>query len=254
LGFTSCLRGTRDLLFSRLTYDGKPFTSFADFALTTYGRTIAEPFLLNYSEKLWGRPCEDLSPAISGKRLEGLNVRTFLLEALRGKRAKTKHLDGTFYYPKGGIGGIADRMTRSVNPEIFQWRCPVTEINHYDSQITSMVAGDKVWPVNELLITFSLPRLVTLLNPAPPLEILELAAGLRTRHVVLVALFLNGAPLTTNASLYFPERRFIFTRVYEPLNRCRTMAPSGSTSLVAEIPPANQTSRKMAFGKWMMSR
>lgn len=54
-----------------------PGNSFESFALNTYGRTISERFLLNYSAKLWGRPCRELSPRISGKRLEGLNLKTF---------------------------------------------------------------------------------------------------------------------------------------------------------------------------------
>ena len=42
--------------------------------------------------------------------------------------------------------------------------------------------------------------------------------------------------MTPNASIYFPELRFPFTRLCEPRNRSTSMAPPGKTSLVAELP------------------
>ena len=49
-------------------------------------------------------------------------------------------------------------------------------------------------------------------------------------------MFIDRAGITANASIYFPDANYPFTRVYEPRNRSRWMAPSGKTSLVAEIP------------------
>ena len=76
--------------------------NFENFALHTYGKNVDDNFLLNYSEKLWGLPCNRLSPNIAGKRMKGLNLRTFLTEAILGRIAKTEHSDGSFYYPKWG--------------------------------------------------------------------------------------------------------------------------------------------------------
>ena len=84
--------------------------SFQDLAIRLYGSAIASWFLLGYSEKLWGLPCSRLSPAVAGRRINGLGVRTFLIEALLGRRSKTRHLDGAFYYPIEGYGAIAERL------------------------------------------------------------------------------------------------------------------------------------------------
>jgi protoporphyrinogen oxidase len=56
---------------------------FREMALDSYGPTLAELFLLNYTEKLWGTDAARLSPRVAGDRLEGLDLQTFVLEAFR---------------------------------------------------------------------------------------------------------------------------------------------------------------------------
>ena len=55
LGPGFCLRAAREVMVSRLT-PGKSDETFADYATRLYGGTIASTFLLNYTEKLFGRP------------------------------------------------------------------------------------------------------------------------------------------------------------------------------------------------------
>lgn len=74
------------------------------------------------------------------------------------------------------------------------------------------------------------------LDPKPPASVAAAVNRLRFRQVVLVALFIDRPSLTDAATVYFPDRRFEFTRICEPRNRCPSMAPEGQTSLVAEIP------------------
>ena len=39
-----------------------------------------------------------------------------------------------------------------------------------------------------------------------------------------------------NASIYFPDSNFPFSRIYEPKNRSKAMAPKGKTCIVIEVP------------------
>lgn len=236
LGFLTCMRGAFSLFRERMLNNSRPLQSFADFSIRAYGQVVADRFLLNYSEKLWGLPCDQLSPVISGKRLEGLNLKTFFVETLLGKKAKTKHLDGSFWYPNGGIGRIADRLADSLDPQSIQLDSSLTSVRHDGHRITEITVNGHHHPVEHLLCTFPLTRLLTMLDPQPPTDILSLAQKLQTRNVILVALFLDKSEISTNASIYFPESHYPFTRIYEPKNRCQTMAPFGETSLVAEIP------------------
>lgn len=211
--------------------------SFLDFAVRTYGRDIASRFLLSYSEKLWGAPCERLSPQICGTRLKGLGLKSLVVEALLGKRAKTQHLDGAFYYPRQGYGRIVERLAEECGSDNIRLNSRITGIFHSNAVIRAVETNGRVRvPVEQLVSTLPLGLTLQLLRPAPPEFALQATRGLRYRNVVLVAIFLQKDQITPNGSVYFPDSTIPFTRVYEPKNRSVEMCPPGCTSLVAEIP------------------
>ncbi|MEM7793018.1 MAG: FAD-dependent oxidoreductase [Cyanobacteria bacterium P01_C01_bin.118] len=212
--------------------------SFESLALHRYGRSISEKFLLNYSEKLWGLPCHLLSPNISGKRLKGLDLKTFLIEATLGKLAKTQHLDGSFFYPKQGYGRIVEKMEEFCGPENMRLNHRINRVIHDGRRIEAIgVEGqERTQRVQQVVSTLPLSFLLKIMEPAPPADIMALANSLRYRHLRLVALFLDKPTVNSNATIYFPEKSFPFTRIYEPRNRSKFMSPPGKTSLVVEIP------------------
>lgn len=210
---------------------------FESFALRIYGKTVSEYFLLNYSEKLWGRPADELSLDISGRRMKGLTFKTFILETLRGKKTKTEHLDGSFFYPKTGIGAISEKLGEFCGSDNILRNAKVTKILHDEKNICSIeINANKRIAVNMLVNTLPLNLFLGMLEPRPPEEIMLLAESLSFRDLILVALFLNRDSVTKNATVYFPEAGFPFTRIYEQKNRSAFMSPVGKTSLVAEIP------------------
>lgn len=236
MGLLTITKAAVELLSARMRIRKKDM-NFKEFALRTYGRTMAESFLLNYSEKLWGKPCNELSPRISGKRMKGLDLKTFLKEALRGSQVKTEHLDGAFYYPRTGIGAIVEKLASFCGRENICTHAPVTRILHDNRRIVAAeFSRKKRKEVDRIISTLPLPHLLQLLEPPPPQEILSLVDKLKFRNLILIALFISKNSITEDGSIYFPESQFPFTRVYEPKNRCISMSPPGKTSLCAEIP------------------
>jgi protoporphyrinogen oxidase len=220
----------------------EPEKNFEKFALYTYGKIIANLFLLNYSEKLWGAPCNQLSRNISGNRMKGLNLKTFLREAILGGKAKTEHLDGSFYYPKrGGIGCIMDRLEEFCGKDNIQTKSRVDKILHNHNRIEAIeINGKEVINTYNVVSTLPISYLLKNLEPPPPKEIVELAGSLHFRNMVLVAIFLDMESVTSAATIYFPGRHFLFTRLYEPNNRNTNMSPPEKTSLIMEIPCQNE--------------
>jgi len=235
LGPLKSARAVIDLAAGRLRPVVGP--DFESFAVHAYGRTVADAFLLGYSEKLWGVPASRLSPSVSGQRLVGLNVRAFLKEAVHGGSSARAHLDGAFYYPKQGYGAIADALAARSNGSDLNLNSRITRLFHDGDRIRAIeVAGRNRVEVSEVVSTLPLTLMLKILDPQPPTEILAAARRLRFRNVVLVALFVDRPSITRNATVYFPSREISFTRVYEPKNRSPLMAPAGQTSVVAEIP------------------
>jgi len=236
LGTAMTLRAGRDFLRERLRT--RPLDpTFADLTIHRYGRTLAQTFLLDYSAKLWGAPSDRLSPAVSGQRLKGLDLRTFFVEAVRGSRAKTRHLDGRFYYPRRGIGTLMESLADACGPAAVRTRSRVTHLIRDGKRIRSVeVNGRERISAEQVVSTLPLSVLTSVMSPPPPEAVLSEARRLRFRHLMLVVLFLNRTRVSDHASLYFPEPHVPFTRAYEPKNRSEAMAPANKTSLAVEIP------------------
>jgi protoporphyrinogen oxidase len=182
-------------------------------------------------------PAERLSMSISGKRLQELNPMALLREMLLGDAAKPGHLEGQFYYPRGGYGMIADALARACGAENIQLNSPVIAVHHDGSRLQAISVGTQGQiPVEQVINTLPLPLLLRLMDPPPPAEHLQVAASLRFRNLIVVALFLDMGHVSESASLYFPDRSIPFTRAYEPRNRSPLMAPPGKTSLCVEYP------------------
>jgi len=228
-------RGALDLAAAQVAAPDP--ASFAGLAVSRYGRTLAQRFLLGYSRKLWGIPCDRLSARVSGERLRGLDLRQFLLQSLLGRDGDRRNADGTFYYPVRGIAMLAEALARGCGPGAVRTNAKVRRLVHDGGRIQAIdVEGVGRHTVDAVTSTLPLDRVLAIMDPRPPERILRLARDLTHRNLVLVGLFLEKPSVTSAATVYFPDPRVPFTRVTEPRNRSEAMSPPGHTSLVAEIP------------------
>ena len=82
----------------------------------------------------------------------------------------------------------------------------------------------------------SIVYFIHILEPSAPEDIITMANSLKFRNLRLAIFTLNCDSFSKNASIYFPEKKFPFTRLYEPKNRSISMAPKGKTCIVIEVP------------------
>ena len=213
--------------------------NFKDLAQIRYGRTLSNLFLMNYTKKLWGKDPTKLETSISGDRLKNLDLVSFLKETIF-KTSLNKHLDGSFYYPRYGFGTIFENIEEYIGSEKIKLQTPVKMLKHDGSKIKEIINGEeKVLDVDTVINSLPLNILINILNPAPPRKIIEAIDSLNYRNLRLCILFLDMPYFSENASIYFPEKKFPFTRIYEPKNRSKVMAPLDKTCIVIEIPYSN---------------
>ena len=239
-GVAYASRAAVDLLAARRRKrNGAPPADFASFANAWFGHTIADTFLIPFSERLWGLPGTQLSPDIAGRRLPGFSVKGIIKEALFGTRS-SDHLEGRFLYPLQGYGQIADKMAERLSGGQLLYRHRVVSLEAEGDEIVSVgvKAGADVQMVRPEVVINTLPitMVAQMLSPPPPTDVLEAASRLRFRDLVLVVLFLDQESISDAAVTYFQSPDLDFTRVHEPRNRSRTMSPPGKTSLVVEFP------------------
>jgi len=224
-----------DILRSR--WKRRPIVTFKDFAVAQFGEILGRRLLLNYSEKLWGLPADQLSPDIATRRLQGMTVGSFIVESLFPWR-KTTHIDGKFLYPKMGYGRIIEKLSEDLPPssvitgrEVIALDCegPVlTRIRFADRQAAELSGT--------VVSTLPLPLIARLLSHSLPEQARTAALQLRFRQIRLFFIRLDQPKVSDSASIYIPDPRFSISRIYEPKNRSRLMAPENETSLVVEVP------------------
>ena len=210
--------------------------NFRDFAYNSYGKTISDLFLINYSEKLWGEDANNLSVNISGGRLNNLDLKSMIKSSfLRGK-GRYQHLDGSFFYPKYGFGSIFTSIYKRLSSEDIFFKSDISKVVVKNNRVHSIVVNNRYeLPVNNVVSTLPLPMLINKLESdkgkGP-----KLIDHIRYRGIKLLVIFLNKRSFSSNASLYFPSKNLPFTRIYEPKNRSAQMAPNDKTCIVIEIP------------------
>jgi protoporphyrinogen oxidase len=211
--------------------------SFEDFAISSYGRLISSRFLLNYSSKLWGIPCCEISRDIAGKRLNGINLSTMLMSLLSKDTSRKAHYEGEFLYPVGGIQRISDALISAIGRDKVLTGKKITGIRVDRSRVSAIeINSCEKYDVGSVVSTLPLSTLITMMNHTVPERVQQISSSLRFRNIRLAAFSLNRAGVNGCSTMYFPDTKYMFTRIYEPRNRFVGMSPEGKTMLVAEVP------------------
>jgi protoporphyrinogen oxidase len=114
------------IMFSYLRYriaPVKPETSLEDFFINRFGRELYLTFFKDYTEKVWGFRCSDISKEWGAQRVKGLSITKTLLHAVRSlgrsnsdirqKKTETSLIE-QFLYPKLGPGQMWERVADEI--------------------------------------------------------------------------------------------------------------------------------------------
>lgn len=230
-----------DYLWERLKgIAGKKSDNFEQLVVSSFGRTLAELNVLNFTEKFWGLPCDQISPDWADERLFDISVGRMLKKMVPGLSVVTRNLANGFHYPDSGIGLIWDEMkVRAQKSATFMMGSRPVKIVHDGKNITNVVVekGDGMVAFRPLNVISSIPvtEFLKILEPGPPEDVLDAADHLKFRSHISLLITLDKENVFPDNWLYFPERDIPFARVMEPKNFSRHMAPDGKTSLLVEL-------------------
>ncbi len=214
--------------------------SLEDWVIDNFGRTMFDIYFKVYSEKVWGIDCNRISAEWVDRRINGLSLAKALKNAffrVTGKKIPT--LVDEFFYPKLGIGRISDRLKEEIDVcNDVMLETTVEAIHHDHGEITGIVVRHQehtdVITVKQVISSLPLTQVINMLSPAPPQHIIDAAAKLRFRDLVVVALMIDKRQVTDQTWIYIPEEKIPFGRIHEPTNWSDLMAPEGKTLLVIE--------------------
>jgi protoporphyrinogen oxidase len=223
-------------------FDG-PVRTLADWAYSTFGKSISDKYLLPYNRKIWKTdpretsldwvariprpPMEDVLRSAIGIPTEGYTHQLF------------------FYYPKhGGYEALAQAFAQRVSGRV-RHGFPVQRVaRDGDRWIVDGPGDTRVY--DRLVSTIPIHELLRIWEGAPP-EAKEHLSRLRYNSLINVLVGMRdhrGLPYT---ALYVPDDDVIFHRVSFPSAFSEHCTPEGSSSLMAEI-----TSNRDGDGLWAL--
>ncbi len=178
----------------------QPEQTLEDFFINRFGRQLYKQFFKDYTEKVWGVPCRDISADWGAQRIKSLSIGSAAKQALKKivtGQADNQHtsLIESFLYPKYGPGQMwetaAAEFERRGGRLLRGWK--VDEIHRREQVVERVVAQDangqrQSFDTSAVVSTMPIRELAQALRPAPDAPALAIASGLEYRDFITVGL------------------------------------------------------------------
>lgn len=182
--------------------------SLEDFFINRFGRELYLTFFKDYTEKVWGRPCNDIDPSWGAQRIKGLSITKAIIHAakkaftrdasVRQKGIETSLIE-RFMYPKFGPGQMWEEVAKIIESKggavhrhhsatgmiLKKNRISSVRIHNHLTGEDKTVCGDYFFS------TMPVKDLIGGMDSAVPNEIRHVAAGLEYRDFITVGLILK---------------------------------------------------------------
>ncbi len=184
-----------------------PESSLEDFFINRFGNRLYRTFFKDYTEKVWGVPCNEISAEWGAQRIKGLSVTKAIAHAISTpfrsrsdtlqKQTETSLIE-RFLYPKLGPGQMWEAVARQIaalGGDIYL-KHRVTGIERDDTKIISITVRDgesgteRRVPCDFLISTMPVCDLAAMLEPDDA-EVARVARGLPYRDFMTAGLLLN---------------------------------------------------------------
>lgn len=226
----------------RQSISDKPVVNMKEAYNAQFGSKLYDMFFRRYTEKVWGRPCEELSSDWVSQRSKGLSIWTVVREALvGGNKGKITSLIDEFMYPRFGYARVPERMAEDVLAHGGEVRLGATvsgivyrgpgdfDVHYEQAGEQRVIRGDAV------VSTIPLGLLARILTPKCGKAVEEAARALEFRDLITVNVMLKRQQVSPDTWLYVQDEDVLFGRLHEPKNWSRDMVPDDEhTSVVLE--------------------
>ncbi|WP_334155443.1 NAD(P)/FAD-dependent oxidoreductase [Tepidimonas sp.] len=182
----------------------RPERNLEDFIINRFGAELYRTFFKDYTEKVWGVPCQEISAEWGAQRIKGLSVTAALKHAagrlLRNAAASTQHtsLIEQFLYPRLGPGQMWERAAQEIiaggGTILLQTR--VVRLRRQDNRITAVEIEEhdgqrRTVEVDHVISTMPVKDLIAAMDPPAPQEVQRVAQGLLYRDFMTVGVLVR---------------------------------------------------------------
>lgn len=216
-----CLNGLIEQY--KISHSGKP-ANFREWIDRTFGKGLADVFMIPYNFKVWAYPAEQMAYNWIGERVAITDLQRVTENILFDKEDYSWGPNNTFQFPKrGGTGAIWKAVSELIGAEYFKLNSAVETI-HPETKEIILHTGEVV-QYDHLLSTMPVDLFTQRVKGLAP-EVVETAQGLKHSSTHIVGIGLTGKPkadLATKCWMYFPEGNSPYYRItvfsnYSPYN------------------------------------
>lgn len=204
--------------------------TFEQWVSNRFGRRLYKTFFQTYTEKVWGIPCNKIQADWAVQRIKGLSLIAALSNALLGVK-KAKSLIDEFNYPLRGPGMMWQRFQEVIQKKggDIRLNSEVISLKRKNRHIESIVFFSdnqrEEIPVGHLISSIPINKLVTLLDPQAPEEVLVAARQLSYRAFVIVGLIIDKQNLFPDQWIYIHNPDVQVGRIQNFKNWSSAMVP-----------------------------
>jgi len=207
LGIINTALITLSYLWAKL-FPRRDETFLDAFFINRFGRRLYETFFRGYTEKVWGVKCSEIRADWGAQRIKGLSLKRAVVHAVRDLLSsdfrKQQHRRETslitrFWYPKLGPGQMWETVAEQVRGAGGEIRhgCRVVGVEVREGRVWQVRVRDEAsgqyqnLPCGYFFSTMPVRELVAMVEPAPPANVREVAAGLCYRDFLTVGILLD---------------------------------------------------------------
>ncbi|MGA7629015.1 MAG: FAD-dependent oxidoreductase [Methanoregula sp.] len=210
----------------------EPPRTFRDWIYYTFGKGIAECYMVPYNEKIWKYPTDHMSLHWVDGRIPRPPVDDVIKSAIGIATEGYTH-QSVFSYPlDGGIEALIKAIARPVEPFIKT----AFRIRSLRKEGTRWLISDgrETIEADRVISTIPVQHLIAALRDVPP-EVKTACDDLTYNSLICVNIGLRG-DVPDYSWLYIPDHELGLTnRISFPSQYSRHVAPEGCSSVLAEI-------------------
>lgn len=221
-----------ECLYHYLKNDYPPPSNFREWIYFTFGKGIAEKYLLPYNEKVWNTDPAEMSLHWVDGRVPKPPLEDVIKSAIGISTEGYTHQLNFFYPREGGIQALIQGLEEKVENKITK-NFAVEEIfKEKDGWCIS--DGDDQRKYDLVISTIPVFDLLKALEDVP-VEVKSASSKLQYNSLIAILLGLEGNSLPPHTAVYFPDEGLKFNRVGFPHIFSPNNVPEGYSSLVVEI-------------------
>lgn len=218
----------------------EPPGSYEAYMTQRFGRPAYELVFQPLADKVWGDPAS-LHPEMARARIPASGGVEVILKLLGLKKETSETNAELFFYPRVGFGDFPTAVMEAilknggsvlVNSDVKDFQVDNRRIIAVDA----VVDGESMQIPADYVIS-SIPLVVfgQLVFGKETMKQRHSIEALQFRHLILVYVFANKPLVLDDQWIFFPEKKYIFSRIFEQKQMNPELGPADRTAICCDF-------------------